>query len=487
MIKDKEMIKEDFKSLNLSEEILRSVEKLGYEKPSKVQAEVIPLVMEKKDIIVKSQTGSGKTAAFAIPICENIVIEEKEPQALILTPTRELAVQVKEDVSHIGKFKRVRATAVFGKQPMEIQKNELKQRVHVVVGTPGRTMDHIERGNLTLNNIKYLVLDEADEMLSMGFIDQVEGIIKKLPSQRVTLLFSATLPKVIEALAEKYMESPVKIEINPEELTVDKIQQCVYKTDEDRKMLILKRILYVENPDSCILFCRTKENVEKLALKMKEKGYSCRELHGGMLQNDRLETMKKFKRGEFRFLVATDVAARGIDIDNITHVINYDIPLEKESYVHRIGRTGRAGNVGKAITFVTPYEDKFLKEIEQYIGKEIPEKEPPSNEEAEAKKEAFIIKNETPVILKSEKGKDFKKEIMKLHINSGKKKKIRPGDIVGVISNMEGVNAEDIGIIEIQDSYSYVEILSGKGHLVLEKLQKSTMKGKTITAQVAKK
>ncbi len=481
------MSKDNFKRLDLSEEILKSIEKLGYEKPSEVQEKVIPFAILKKDIIVKSQTGSGKTAAFAIPVCENIVIEEKEPQALILTPTRELAVQVKEDITHIGRFKRVRVTAVFGKQPMAIQKNELKQRIHVVVGTPGRTLDHIERGHLNLSNIKYLVLDEADEMLSMGFIDQVEAIIKELPLNRVTMLFSATLPEAIEALAQKYMFNPVKIEINPEELTVDKTEQCFYEIEEDRKLMLLKRLLYIENPESCILFCRTKENVEKLAAQMKERGYSCRELHGGMLQNDRFETMKKFKRGEFRFLVATDVAARGIDIDNITHVINYDVPLEKESYVHRIGRTGRAGSTGKAITFVTPYENKYLKEIEEYIGKDIPRKEMPSNEEAEECKEAFIAKNKIPMKIRSEKGVNFNKEIMRLHINAGKKKKIRAGDIVGAISNIDGVNAEDIGIIEIQDNHSFVEILSGKGHLVLEKLHKSTVKGKTITAQAAKK
>lgn len=476
-----------FKSLNLSNEILSSLEKLGFENPTEVQSQVIPKVLMNRDVIVKSQTGSGKTATFAIPVCENIIIEEKEPQALVLTPTRELALQVKEDITHIGRLKRVRAVAVFGKQPMEIQKNELKQRIHVVVGTPGRSLDHISRGNLRLANIKYLIIDEADEMLSMGFIDQVEEIIKQLPRNRVTMLFSATMPQVIESLAEKYMNNYIKVEINPQELTVDKIRQCYYKTDEDRKFQLLRRILYVENPDSCIMFCRTKENVERLFGQMESRGFSCRQIHGGMLQNDRIETMKKFKRGEFRFLVATDVAARGIDIESLTHVINYDVPLEKESYVHRIGRTGRAGERGKAITFVSPYEHKFLEEVQNYIGKSIPEAEAPSFEEVEKLKDEFLKKNNTPIKEKGNKSKGFNNDIMRLHLNAGKTKKLRAGDIVGAVSNIDGIVSEDIGIIEISDNHSYVEILNGKGNIVLEKLQKSTIKGKSIAVQRAKK
>jgi len=477
----------NFKDFNLSEELLKSIGYLGYSTPSKVQQQVIPIALEGKDIIVKSQTGSGKTASFAIPLCEKIEIEERDPQVLVLTPTRELAVQVKEDITNIGRFKKIRASAIFGKQPMEMQKRELKQRVHIIVGTPGRTLDHLEKENINTSKISYLILDEADEMLSMGFIEQVEAIINKLPKDRITMLFSATIPKEIEALCNKYMKEPVNIEINSESTASNKIEQSWIKVEENKKLDALKRTLYVENPDSCIVFCRTKENVDRLFDRMNELQWPAIAIHGGMLQKDRLEAMESFKRGGYRFLVATDVAARGIDVENITHVINFDIPQEKESYVHRIGRTGRAGKEGKAISFVTPYENRFLNDIQQYIGEEIPEVELPSREEAEDSKKDFYSKNKVKPILKQPKSAAINKEITKLYINAGKKKKIRPGDIVGAISNINGVSADDIGIIDIQDNVSYVEILAGKGKVVLQALQNITIKGKEVKVQRANK
>ena len=476
-----------FEEFNISEEILKAIDNLGYKTPSEVQAAVIPVALQGKDIIVKSQTGSGKTAAFAIPLCENADIEETEPQALILTPTRELALQVSQDITHIGRYKKIRAVAVFGKQPIEMQKKQLKQRVHVIVGTPGRTLDHIERGTINLKKIKYLILDEADEMLSMGFIEQVEEVIKAVPKNRVTMLFSATIPESIEAICIKYMVRPVKIEINPEKLTVEKIDQVCYEVEEDKKISVLKRTLYIENPDSCIVFCRTKENVDAITNQMKNRHYSCIKIHGGMLQNDRLDAMERFKKGEFRFLVATDVAARGIDVEDITHIINFDLPLEKENYVHRIGRTGRAGKQGKAITFVTQYEKRFLQNIENYIGMEIPKKTIPSKEESEPFRDEFYKKNDAKPVIKKTKASNFSKEIMKIYISAGKKKKMRTVDIVGTICNIEGVSAEDIGIIDIQDNFSHVDIMGGKGTLVLETLKKSTIKGKAIRVEKANK
>lgn len=477
----------DFQSLHLSEEILKALEKLGYEKPSKVQERVIPFAFKDKDIIVKSQTGSGKTAAFAIPICEKIEIEKRDPQALVLTPTRELAVQIKEDISNIGRFKKVRCAAVFGKQPMTTQVRELKQRVHVVVGTPGRTLDHIERGNINLEEIKYLILDEADKMLDMGFIDQVEGIIKTLRTNRVTMLFSATMPEEIEKLCNKYMINPMKIEINSENITTEKIHQVYYLVEENKKFSLLNKIIYTEAPDSCIIFCDTKEQVGNVTKRMQDKGYSCNGLHGGMEQKDRLDTMQRFKRGEFQFLIATDVAARGIHIEDITHVINYDVPMEKESYVHRIGRTGRGGNEGIALTFVSPRESKFLDQIQEYIGYNIPQKEAPSEEQIEEGRKAFEKKIKARPKLKIAKSLELNKEITKLYISAGKKKKIRPGDIVGAVTNIEGINGEDIGIIDVQDNFSYVDILNGKGKLVLQTLQNTTIKGKKVRVQRAEK
>jgi len=476
-----------FRELGLSEEILKALEKLGYENPSEVQEKAIPFVFEGKDIVVKSKTGSGKTAAFGIPICEKAEIEERKPIALVLTPTRELALQVKEDISNIGRFKKIRSIAVFGKQPMEEQKIELKQRVHVVVGTPGRTMDHIERENVDFSKLKYLVIDEADKMLNMGFIDQVKDIIKKLPRDRITMLFSATMSEEIENICNKYMMSPINIEIKSEELAIEKIQQVYYEIEEEKKFSLLNKVIYIERPDSCIIFCATKEEVDNVFRKMKEKGYSALAIHGGMEQKDRLDTMAQFKRGATQFLIATDVAARGIHIEDITHVINYDISKEMESYVHRIGRTGRAGNKGKAITFVSQRELYSLGRIEEYIGYKIPKEELPTEEEVEQGKKIFKEKIKIKPKVKKDKSNELNKEIMKLHLNAGKKKKIRPGDVVGAIISIEGITADDIGIINVQDNFTYVDILDKKGKFVLEQLQNVTIKGKKVRVQRAEK
>lgn len=479
------MSKRSFKDYALSKEIVRALTSLKYEQPTEVQGKVIPVALEKKDLVVKSQTGSGKTASFGIPLCEMVKWEENKPQALILTPTRELAVQVKEDITNIGRFKRIKATAVYGKSPFARQKLELKQKTHIVVGTPGRVLDHIEKGTFSLERLKYLVIDEADEMLNMGFIDQVEAIIDELPINRMTMLFSATLPEDVENLSRTYMKSPINIEIKASGITTDKIEHSLLNVREEEKFSLLKDITIVENPDSCIVFCRTQENVDHVFRQLKRSGYPCDKIHGGMVQEDRFAVMDDFKRGKFRYLVATDVAARGIDIENITHVINYDIPLEKESYVHRTGRTGRAGNSGKAITFVTPYEDRFLTEIEEYIGFEILQIDAPSKEDVTKGKIAFEEKINAKPIMKKEKNVGLNKDIMKLYFNGGKKKKIRAVDFVGTIAKIPGVTADDIGIITIQDNVSYVDILNGKGPLVLKVMKNTTIKGKQLKVHEA--
>lgn len=476
-----------FKDYKLSKEIVTALDSLHYTKPTEVQSKVIPLALAKTDLVVKSQTGSGKTASYAIPICEAIDWLENKPQALVLTPTRELAVQVKEDFTNIGRLKRIKATAVYGKQPIAIQKTELKQKTHVVVGTPGRMMDHIERGTLVLDNIQYLVIDEADEMLNMGFIEQVEAIIKQVPQDRVTMLFSATLPEKVKDLALTYMKTPTDVEIKATGVTTDKIEHSLYVVEEDHKLSTLRNVTIVENPDSCIIFCRTKDRVDTLCEQLINFGYSCDQIHGGMNQDARLEVMNDFKRGDFRYLIATDVAARGIDIDNITHVINYDLPLEKESYVHRTGRTGRAGLQGKAITLVTPFEDRFLSEIEAYIGFEIPNKVVPSEEEVLQKKAAFEAKMSMVPTIKKAKSEKLNKQIMKLYFNGGKKKKLRAVDFVGTIAKIDGVTAEDIGIITIMDTFTYVEILNNKGPTVLKSMKNTTIKGKLLKVHEAKK
>jgi len=476
-----------FEGFNLSDEIRRSLEVLKYEAPTEVQSKVIPLALADQDLVVKSQTGSGKTASFGIPICEMIEWEEKLPQALILTPTRELAVQVREDITNIGRFKRIKAMAVYGKEPFTKQKEELKQKTHVVVGTPGRVMDHIERETLILDKIKYLIIDEADEMLNMGFIDEVEAIINQLPLNRVTMVFSATLPKDVENLCHKYMENPINVEIEASGITTDTIEHCLIEVKEDEKISLLKDVTVVENPDSCLIFCRTKEHVDTVYTELEESNYSCERLHGGLEQQDRFAVMDGFKMGNFRYLVATDVAARGIDIDNVTLVINYDVPMEKESYVHRTGRTGRAGNEGKAITFATPYEGKFVKNIERYIGFEIPKMDAPKPDEVASKKAAFEEKISGRRVVRNNKTARINQDIMKLYFSGGKKKKLRAVDFVGTIAKIPGVSADDIGIITIQDQMSYVDILNGKGSLVLQAMENATIKGKKLKVSKALK
>ncbi|MEW9108528.1 DEAD/DEAH box helicase [Cytobacillus gottheilii] len=474
-----------FAEYQLSEEIQRALTVLKYEDPTEVQSKVIPLALENQDLVVKAQTGSGKTASFGIPLCEMVQWEEKKPQALILTPTRELAVQVREDMTNIGRFKRIKAVAVYGKEPFSKQRDELKQKTHVVVGTPGRVLDHIDRETLELDQIKYLIIDEADEMLNRGFIDEVEDIIQALPSNRVTMVFSATLPADIEKLCHQYMNHPAHIEIESNGVTADTIEHGLIEVTEEEKISLLKNITIAENPDSCLIFCRTKEHVDTLFSELDQAGYPCEKLHGGLEQEDRFAVMEGFKMGNFRYLVATDVAARGIDIDNVNLVINYDVPMEKESYVHRTGRTGRAGNKGKAITFATPYEEKFIKAIERYIGFEIPIIEAPSEEEIAGGKAAFEEKLSGRRVVRNNKTARINQDIMKLHFNGGKKKKIRAVDFVGTIAKIPGVTAEDIGIITIHDQMSYVDILNGKGSLVLQAMENSTVKGKKLRVSKA--
>jgi ATP-dependent RNA helicase DeaD len=467
-----------FSDYPLSSELLKAIGLLDFTSPTQVQARVIPAVLKQQDIIVRSQTGSGKTAAFAIPICELVDWEENKPQALVVAPTRELAIQVKEDIFNIGRFKRLKVSAVYGKSPLTNQIKELKQKTHVVVGTPGRIIDHLERGTLDTSQIKYLVIDEADKMFNMGFIEQIETIITSLPKERVTMVLSATIPKGIEALCDKYMKKPIHAEIEEQNSVLDRISQARYTVDKKDKQKLLRDITIVENPDSCIIFCNTKQTVDQVYQGLQNLEYTCEKIHGGMEQRERLRVMNDFKHGSFRYLVATDVAARGIDIEDVSLVINYDLPLECESYVHRIGRTGRQERQGKALTFVTQYEDKFLEAIHQYIGKEIPLKERPEPETVNDSKPEFAEKTKAIPEMKASKGAQLSKEIMKIHINAGKKTKMRPVDIVGTLCSINGMTAADIGIINIRDISTFVEILNNKGELVLRELQKKPIKGR---------
>lgn len=476
-----------FNDFQISNEIKKALTSLNYEKPTDIQRKVVPMLLQKNDMIAKSQTGSGKTAAFAIPICELVDWAENKPQALILTPTRELAVQVKEDVTNIGRFKRIKATAIYGKSPFEKQKLQLKQKSHVVVGTPGRVLDHIQKGTIVLDKIKYVVIDEADEMLNMGFIEQVEAIIQSLPTNRVTMLFSATIPEDIKQLSQKYMIDPIHVEVETTETTKNKIEHFTINVADDEKFDLLRKITVTENPDSCIIFCETQERVDTLTKQLSELNYSCDKLHGGMYQDARFEVMEDFKRGKFIYLIATDVAARGIDVENVSLVINYDFPFEKESYVHRTGRTGRAGKKGKAISFVTTTEKTRRAEVEKYIGFSLKKVDPPTQRDVATQKETFESKMNARPKLKKDKSEQLNKEITKLYFNGGKKKKLRAVDFVGTIAKIEGITAEDIGIIEIQDQFTYVDILNGKGQIVLNEMKTTPVKGKLLKVHKARK
>lgn len=475
----------NFDFFNLSDMIADALKGLGYVIPTKVQERVIPFALEKNDLIVKAQTGSGKTAAYAIPICEMIEWLENKPQALVLTPTRELAIQVKEDFTNIGRFKRIKAAAVYGRHPFSIEKTELKQKTHVVVGTPGRVMDHIKKGTLTLSKISCLVIDEADRMLDMGFIEQVEAILKELPKERMTMMFSATIPEEIKDISFRYMKIPIHIDVSEDSITTAEISHALYVVEEEEKFTLLHEVTILENPDSCIIFCRTKDRVDEVFERLTDLGYRCNRIHGGMEQEDRLAAMKRFKRGEVCYLIATDVAARGIDVENISLVINYDIPLDAANYVHRTGRTGRAGQKGKAITFLAPKENQYLQDIEELIGFGIQKMAKPSQEEVSALQAAFDAKRKLTPQKKIMKSDQLNQGIMKLRFNGGKKKKLRATNFVWVISNIEGVTAEDIGIIAVQETLTYVEILNGKGPLVLEAMKNTMIGGKQLKVSKA--
>lgn len=476
-----------FNELNLSNEIIKALSNLGYNKPSEVQEATIPMVLSGKDIIVKSQTGSGKTASFGIPICEKIDIEEKSVQCLVLTPTRELAIQVKDELASIGRLKKVRCAAIFGKQPFNEQVRELKQRVHIVVGTPGRVFDHMERGTLDLSNINYVVIDEADKMLSMGFIDQIKDILGGLRLNKTTALFSATFSKEIEDVCEEYMRDAVLLDIKSKVFNRERIEESVVEVEEKNKEKALWKCLYAYHPESAIVFCNTRNKVKNIYKILKDEGITCNELHGDMDQKKRIEVMENFRDKHFKVLVCTDIAARGIHVDSIELVINYEVPMEMESYVHRIGRTGRAGKEGKSITFVNHYEKKFLENIEEYIGYEIKKSNLPIDEDIKAGRKIFKESQKAQLKESKTPKKEVHSDIVKIHVNGGKKKKIRAFDIVGCFSNLPGMTGEDIGIIDVQDGFSYVDILNGKGNKILKTLKEINIKGKKVKIQRAKK
>lgn len=354
-----------FLDLDLSQPLNSAIEKMGFEEATPIQAQTIPLATQGKDVMGQARTGTGKTVAFGIPMIEKIDTSRPDVQGLVVTPTRELAMQVAEELTRLGEFKKITALPVYGGQEMFKQIKALKKNPHIIVGTPGRLLDHLRRRTIRLGNLQTAVLDEADEMLNMGFIEDIEKILENVPKQRQTLLFSATIPEPIRKLASKFMDSPEIVRIKGQEMTVPDTEQHYLVVPERQKFDALCRLLDKQSPDLAIVFGRTKRRVDELSEGLSKRGYSAEGLHGDLTQPKRDRVMRKFKTAQIDVLIATDVAARGLDISGVTHVYNFDIPQDPESYVHRIGRTGRAGKTGMAMTFVTPKETNHLQVIER--------------------------------------------------------------------------------------------------------------------------
>jgi ATP-dependent RNA helicase DeaD len=431
-----------FSDLGISAEILKAVEGMGYTHPSQIQSQSIPLLLEGRDVIGQAQTGTGKTAAFAIPIIDQVDTSSKKPQALILCPTRELAVQVEGEIVKLSKYKRgLSSTCIYGGESIDRQIRSLKQGVQVVVGTPGRIMDHMDRGTLKLDNVGIIVLDEADEMLDMGFREDIENILSDCPEERQTVFFSATMPKPILDLTKKFQKNPEIIKVLRKELTVENISQVYYEVKQPLKIELMTRLMNLNQYTLSVVFCNTKRVTDEVTEELIARGVMAEALHGDLSQAQRTKVMNKFRKGHCSVLVATDVAARGIDVDNVEAVFNFDLPLDEENYVHRIGRTGRAGKSGAAISFVTGRKDMFrIRDLEKFIKTSIEKVSPPSvTDLVELKKAQFI--------------KDVHRQISKEEDNSFYE------DVIGQLLT-EGLSIEQValGVIKLQLANSVHEL-----------------------------
>jgi len=394
----------NFSELNISESTLKSVKRMGFEEATPIQEGTIKFAMEGRDIIGQAQTGTGKTAAFGIPLIEKIDTKNPAIQGLIIAPTRELAIQVSEEIYKLGYDKRVKILSVYGGQEIGRQIRALKNNPQIIVGTPGRILDHINRRTLKLDHVQTLVLDEADEMLNMGFIEDINTILESVPAERQTLLFSATMPGPIKKIADTFMKNPEEVKIKSKEMTVENIDQFFVKSTEREKFDILTRLLNVHQPELAIVFGRTKRRVDELSQALSIRGYLAEGIHGDLSQAKRMSVLRQFKENKIDVLVATDVAARGLDISGVTHVYNFDIPQDPESYVHRIGRTGRAGKHGVAITFVTPREMGYLRIVEETTKKRMTPLRPPTSDEALIGQQRLAVESLSELVEKNDLG-----------------------------------------------------------------------------------
>jgi ATP-dependent RNA helicase DeaD len=539
----------EFSQLGLSNEILKAVENLGFEEATPIQTLSIPKMMAGGDIIGQAQTGTGKTAAFGIPILEKVDNKKRNVQAIILCPTRELALQVAEELKLLAKYKKgINIAAVYGGQPIQRQISVLSRGAHIIIGTPGRVLDHLERKTLNLSNISIVVLDEADEMLDMGFRDDIEAILKNAPDTKQTAFFSATMPKAFLALTKKYQKNPEIVKVASEKLTVPLTEQYYFELRQQQKLEALTRCLDMYEPKLSIVFCNTKRKVDEVTHSLQARGYAADAIHGDMNQSQRERTMSKFRNGVIEILVATDVAARGLDVDDIDIVFNYDVPQDNEDYVHRIGRTGRAGKTGKAFSFASGKDIYKLRDIQRYTNAHIKRNNIPSLAEVENVKTTAILekvktyidgkdmdkyermiktlisddvtsldiaaallkivfaedtkeqeeKIEDDLNISNSGGKFRRKQskfngtgakeqgMSRLFFNIGSKDKVRAGDFVGAIAGETGINASLIGNIKILDAFSFVEVPEEYAQDVITALNASNVKGKKVKVLPAK-
>ena len=479
-----------FQELGLKDEIQQALDELGYDQPTPIQEQAIPELLGGHDVIGQAQTGTGKTAAFGLPLLQYLDPGDKETQAIVLTPTRELCIQVTQALrSYAEHLEGVEVVAVFGGAPIASQISQIRRGAQVVVATVGRMMDLMGRGALQLTSARYIVLDEADEMLDLGFIEDVERILRQAPSGRQTALFSATIPPPIAKLAESYMYDPITIRIEPKKLTVDAIAQAFIEVSGRDKTSRLIEVLKAEEPEQAIIFCRTKIGTARLDRDLRDRGLKVKALHGDMSQGQRDGVMLAFKGRRLPLLVATDVAARGLDIDHVTHVVNYDLPNNPEIYVHRIGRTGRVGRTGRAITFVTPAQRDEIGVIERHAKTRIDEWEPPEerlqhapdprrrdhSKEKPAKEEQEPAQAETAT-----------NGAAKVFVNRGERSGISEDDIRWALTEGAVVPEDSIGSIRVLERFSFVELDPEQAERALEMLDGTKLKGKQIRLEYAR-
>ena len=450
------------------QQLQKAILELEWEEPTPVQEQVIPLARAGTDLMAQAQTGTGKTGAFAIPIIEKLH-PSKRIQCLVLTPTRELAIQVAGDFGDIGKYSGIRTVPIYGGQSINVQTEKIRRGVEIVVGTPGRLMDLMRRGELSFGDVKFLVLDEADRMLDMGFIDDIEWILQQVPKNRQTMLFSATLPDTIKELARRYMRAPREVIVSSESLTVPQTEQVYINVGRKNKLWALCRILDIEKPQLAMVFCSTKRMVDMLADKLSAYGYSADGIHGDLTQTARDKVMAKFRSGKLRILIATDVAARGLDIEDVSHVINYDVPENPEDYVHRIGRTARAGKSGRAITFVTKEEQHLVRAIESFGRTKIEHNEVPESRGRDTVKRQLDL---------DEYSDHF--GMVQFSINLGKKDGLGMLDLVKFIERKTGIVEHLIGRIEIGSESSTIDIHKSVAFRAMKGLEQYSMNNKKV-------